>query len=406
MEILTALKKILRPSVAGNAIYQDAIFAETMDLLDRMVLTESLGIQAIIVDIARNLCIVHPSARQRSDPADGNENLSDDIEQLFELTRIIVLVIAGIIPGLSETPVSVQVEASEEASAIVRASLQALVDVSEVFPSIIKADLHASILHIFVSILATGSCQAVVVPQALPIFRRFLLSMVADELPDTRNHIHNAFKRMLTILKHAQRRETPASLPCEKNTLLACAVLVSAVQPLLDVDNTLVTRLLLELRDCLSTASTTKVAAGCLRTLLLQGIAARHAFLLAIDFLQDELDVEAFSESKNMVGQTLTLYTSKLAAAEKPAAVALLITLFLKRASRESSTTHVEIAARLLELAAAENTAFRAVVARMASDEKATMEKVLKSQARSRGGQHDSTADHEPTIQLKMTFGR
>jgi hypothetical protein len=406
MEILTALKKILRPSVAGNAIYQDAIFAETMDLLDRMVLTESLGIQAIIVDIARNLCIVHPSARQRSDSADGSESLSDDIEQLFELTRIIVLVIAGIIPGLSETPVSVQVEASEEASGIVRASLQALVDVSEVFPSIIKADLHASILHIFISILATGSCQSVVVPQALPIFRRFLLSMVSDELPDTRNHIHNALSRMLTILRHAQRRETPASLPCEKNTLLACAVLVSAVQPLLGTDNALVTKLLLELRDCLSTASTTKVAAGCLRTLLLQGIAARHAFSTAIDFLQEELDVEAFSESKNMVGQTLTLYTSKLAHEEKAAAVALLIPLFLKRASRESSTAYTEIAARLLELAAAENTAFRAVVARMASEEKATMEKVLKSQARSRAGQHDGTGDHEPTIQLKMNFGR
>jgi hypothetical protein len=138
----------------------------------------------------------------------------------------------------------------------------------------------------------------------------------------------------------------------------------------------------------------------------LQGIAARHAFSTAIDFLQEELDVEAFSESKNMVGQTLTLYTSKLAHEEKAAAVALLIPLFLKRASRESSTAYTEIAARLLELAAAENTAFRAVVARMASEEKATMEKVLKSQARSRAGQHDGTGDHEPTIQLKMNFGR
>jgi hypothetical protein len=211
---------------------------------------------------------------------------------------------------------------------------------------------------------------------------------------------------MLTILKHAKRRETPASLPCEKNTLLACAVLVSAVQPLLDSDNALVTNFLFELRDCLSTASTTKVAAGCLRTLLLQGIAARHAFLLAIDFVQDELDVEAFSESKNMVGQTLTLYASKLADKERAAAVALLISLFLKRASRESSTAHIEIAARLLELAAAENTTFRAVVARMTNEEKATMEKVLKSQARLRAGNHDGTTDHEPTIQLKMNFGR
>ena len=35
LEILLALKKILRPSVSGNAIYQEVIFNETMDLLDR-----------------------------------------------------------------------------------------------------------------------------------------------------------------------------------------------------------------------------------------------------------------------------------------------------------------------------------------------------------------------------------
>jgi hypothetical protein len=31
-----------------------------------------------------------------------DENLSDDIDQLFELTRIIILVIAGLVPNLTE----------------------------------------------------------------------------------------------------------------------------------------------------------------------------------------------------------------------------------------------------------------------------------------------------------------
>lgn len=64
LEILLALKKILRPSVSGNAIYQEVIFTETMDLLDRMVLTEGTDVKTVIVDIARNLCIGHPSSRQ------------------------------------------------------------------------------------------------------------------------------------------------------------------------------------------------------------------------------------------------------------------------------------------------------------------------------------------------------
>ncbi len=64
VEVLLALKKILHPSVSGQAIYQDVIFSETMDLLDRLVLTEGLDVQAVIVDIVRNLCVSHPSARE------------------------------------------------------------------------------------------------------------------------------------------------------------------------------------------------------------------------------------------------------------------------------------------------------------------------------------------------------
>lgn len=64
LEILQALKKILRPAVSGYAIYQEVVFSETMDLLDRLVLTEGLGVQSVIVRIVRNLCLGHPSARK------------------------------------------------------------------------------------------------------------------------------------------------------------------------------------------------------------------------------------------------------------------------------------------------------------------------------------------------------
>jgi hypothetical protein len=33
----------------------------------------------------------------------GEENLSEDIDQLFELTKIIVLVLSGLVPGLEES---------------------------------------------------------------------------------------------------------------------------------------------------------------------------------------------------------------------------------------------------------------------------------------------------------------
>ncbi|KAK9581220.1 hypothetical protein V6Z92_008308 [Aspergillus fumigatus] len=99
LDILQALKRILRPVISGNAIYQDAIFSETMDTFDRLALTEGTPIQTVIVEIARNLSLDHPSAKAGDARSD---HLSDDIEQLFELTRSIILVLAGLLPNLGE----------------------------------------------------------------------------------------------------------------------------------------------------------------------------------------------------------------------------------------------------------------------------------------------------------------
>jgi len=98
LEILLALKKILHPSVCGHAIYQEAIFSETMDLFDRLVLTEGLAVQSATTDIAKSLCVEHPTARSKSG-AQG-ENLTEDIDQLFELTRLMVLVLARLLPNV------------------------------------------------------------------------------------------------------------------------------------------------------------------------------------------------------------------------------------------------------------------------------------------------------------------
>lgn len=64
ISVLQAVRKILRPSVSGQVIYRDDVFSETMDMLGRLVLTEPLNIQHVVVEIARNLCLEHPSARK------------------------------------------------------------------------------------------------------------------------------------------------------------------------------------------------------------------------------------------------------------------------------------------------------------------------------------------------------
>ncbi|KAJ9642042.1 hypothetical protein H2199_005257 [Coniosporium tulheliwenetii] len=401
LEILQALKKILRPSVSGHAIYQEVVFSETMDMLDRLVLTEGLNIQAVIVEIARNLCLGHPSARTDIGTAVAEEKLSEDIDQLFELTRIIVLVLAGLVPNLTENKSQARHPLADEATALLTTSLTALVDAAAVFPAIIKTDLHACILHIFASILSNPAAQAAVVPQSLPTLRRFVSSIATQptspKQSETTTQLRGALARFLSILKTAQRREIEAAVACEKNTILAATILISSAATVFDPSDPLLRRAVAELADCLENGLTSKVAAGCCRSLLLlppgRGAAesAIAALLLprVIGFLMQqppEGEGEGLAESRTILSTALVSFVASLETKKISTAMALVLPTLLARAAKEGEEVYAETAARLLQLAGVEQAAFREVVGRLEAAQRGFMEEVLKSGAKA-GGQ-------------------
>ncbi|KAF1961073.1 HEAT repeat protein-like protein [Byssothecium circinans] len=410
LEILHALKKILRPSVSGNAIYQEVVFSETMDMLDRLVLTEGLQVQTVIVEIARNLCLGHPSAKRASSA--GDENLSDDIEQLFELTRIMVLVLTGLVPSLDDGKSGVRHELNEEAAALLTTSLSALVDAAQVFPSIIKTDLHACILHIFATILGTGACQATVVPQSLPIFKRFVTSILSqpEPPPETSTQLRATLTRFLQILKQSQQRAFDAALACEKNTILATTLLLSSASSAFAANDPLVKRFVEELFDCLGNRMTSKVAAGCFRSLLLfpkkSALETNIATLILpqiLFFLTNPTDLEGLDESRSILAQTLVAFITTLATPQQRQVAAKIIVPALLQRVRKEPSASAETAARLLEIAQKDQEAFRSVVAGLEAEEKGFMEGVLKSgQGQVRKVEREESG--EPSIALKMNF--
>ncbi|PSN70656.1 ARM repeat-containing protein [Corynespora cassiicola Philippines] len=412
LEILQALKKILRPSVSGHAIYQEVVFSETMDMLDRLVLTEGLNVQTVIVEIARNLCLGHPSARRDQGAASEDENLSEDIDQLFELTKIMVLVLTGLVPNLDDNKSSVRHELNEEAVALLTTALSALVDAAQVFPSIIKTDLHACILHIFATILGTGSCQATVVPQSLPIFKRFITSITSGPAPnsDTSNQLRATLTRFLTILKQAQQRSFDAALACEKNTILATTILLSSSAPAFSPHDALLERFVTDLADCLQNRMTSKVAAGCVRSLLLLpkrgAVETTLASLLlphALSFLANPSELEGLDESRSTLAHALAAFIPTLPSPEQRGiATKIIIPALLERARKEASA-RAETAARLMEVASSEPHGFRSVVEGLEPQRKAFMEEVIRSVQGRR--EEVKVENGGPRIALKMDFG-
>jgi hypothetical protein len=89
--------------------------------------------------------------------------------------------------------------------------------------------------------------------------------------------------------------------------------------------------------------------------------------------------------------------------------MSLVLPTLLSRASGEENPGGVypETSARLLELAGADQAAFRGVVAGMTESQRAFMEGVIKAgRARGAGQQKNANGeDKEPTIALRMNFG-
>lgn len=131
-------------------------------------------------------------------------------------------------------------------------------------------------------------------------------------------------------------------------------------------------------------------------------------------------------QARSLIAQTLVQFTAVVARGSSQdggqgasIAMALVVPTLLSRAATEGAKddAYRETSARLLELASADQTAFRAVVGAMSEGQRAFMEEVIKS-GRSGGmgggggahvgaGGRRSEEDEEqaPTIALKMNFG-
>lgn len=370
--------------------------------------------------------------------SDDEGPLSEDIEQLFELTRIIVLVISRHVPALSATSNAgelssqqtlqydtanrcgaAQAQVSPESGPLITQCLTALVDCAEVFPSVIKSDLHACILNTYSGILASPACQESIVPAALPIFRRFMGALARNGASyETRDQLRSMLARVLSIIKHAHLRESAAAVPAERNSLLAGSIILSSCSRAFSPSDPLVGRFVTELADCLDNAMTTKVAAGLCRSLLLlptlsanPSVTDTHIstdlFDRLLAFVTVDAQVEGTVEARSVVANSLVAFCAALAKPHRTAALFVVLPALLQRAEKEEGTW-AETGPLFLELAKRDPDGFRATVASLKPQDRSLLEGILKksgAMGSSSGRRTERDAGPaEPSIALKMDF--
>jgi hypothetical protein len=155
---------------------------------------------------------------------------------------------------------------------------------------------------------------------------------------------------------------------------------------------------------------TSKVAAGCCRSLLLlpkktpvETAIAAQLLPQILTFLATPSDVEGLDEARATLAQTLVAFISTLSTpAQRLVACKLVIPALLARVRKEPKAS-VETAGRLVELAGAEQAGFKEVVGGLGDGEREFLQAVLKSGQGRREVVREESG--EPSIALKMNFG-
>jgi hypothetical protein len=129
-------------------------------------------------------------------------------------------------------------------------------------------------------------------------------------------------------------------------------------------------------------------------------------------------ETEDPENARGLIGHALTAFTIGLPEKQRPVAMSLVIPSLLSRANSEIEnsqgdeeaqiriTVYHETSIRMLELAGADQGAFKSIVGGMSEDQKRFLEEIIKSGRQRVQQKAGSDESKEPTIALTMNFGK
>lgn len=431
LKVLRAFQRILHPSVSGSAIYKDVVFAETVDVLDRMVLTGNVHEQQAVVQIAASLCLNHPSGvKQESE--DSEEHISEGTEQLFELFRVVMLSLTNLFPFLadSEQTISKYVTEDEAHLSLIRTCLDSLVSMIQVFPNIIKIDLYSCLLYVFGRLLEDGRSQNNIVPYSLGVQKKLLNMMVQTAAMSkeassvVEQAVITSICHIISLLKTADLSET--GLVKRKNCLLSTVVVLNTSSDIITSKIGFLHDLSTLLIENMNIPEISVVTAECTRTLLASSVNNNVGRVLAEDVIPSLVSMATNSGNNQeegekkpkqtmqskLVNDILVGFAKSLKSTDKVVSgfslvLPTLIQFIGDRGSEMPPEERLEYSKeRLIELASFDGASFKKVVQGGLSDwQSALLERVLRGDGDETGDdENNNETDSSTHIQLK-SFG-
>lgn len=425
-QILTALKRILHPSVCGNAIYKDMVFVETIDVLDRIVLTGTVSEQQVVVEIAYRLCINHPGNIFNNVSVQSEDGLSENVDQLFELVRVVMLVLTSVFPFLGDSTrqVSPLLNTDLKRIQLVRSSLDFLVSMVEVFPHIIRVDLYSCLLYVFGKILEKSQSLALSKLSLIPL-KKLLANMMKtwDDIGETQESIETAIATATSHFVNSLR--TVEDIIAKEVSLLAIVILFNTSSKVMKAESSYIDDLSGLLLESLSNTKFQNIAVECIRTLFISSFHTDVGKALVVKTIPQLVslatdDGYGFTENKEhaqtkinlipkLVIDILVSFTRTLQGPQLDSLFAITVPLLLWFSDQDNSEIPVEqrklfVNQKLLELVAHNSESFKGLLQNGLSEWQREMVEYIMLAGRSQAIPDESLkteADPETHIQLK-----
>lgn len=409
IEVLTALQSILKPAVCGKIVYTEPIFTEIVDLFGRLLLTEGIATQIVIVDIAASLALSHPNGPAALESGDSpeSERLQEYVDQLFDLARLTILPLT-IVFSWDRTENGKEVSRVDVSlPKLARSCLTHFVTLSERFPPVIKLDFYNSLFHVFGNVFCSANTQETVVPAVLPPFKDFIQNVANSLQNNLLDDVGMIFGPARHVLRKLITIETTSSLHLNNN-ILASTILVQNLGYLLSPKDKLVPLFSAFILSHLSNQDVQKSATWSLKTLLatkqIQLSTTRRQLTMA---LADAV----LNKSQGTSGSSLSLlFDFCQNQSDTLSSLSFLVPLLLHydNTTQDPITTRRFVSSKLLHFIQLDAAGFKKFVDGMSQsetgvDKKTALESIVRQGMET--GKKEQSGSEVPAISLRMAFG-
>nr|BAA21452.1 HYPOTHETICAL 229.9KD PROTEIN IN NUC1-PRP21 INTERGENIC REGION [Schizosaccharomyces pombe] len=253
--IMRIMTEVLTEELCTKVLYDHNVFPEVVDLLVRLILTEDWETKASIVIFVKKLALANPAHNDlkfcETDSVTSMEpTVSESVEMLFQLVKILTLALTVRVPGLRSDPA--ESATNKKASEFVILCFNAFLDVSNIFPAIVRVDLFATAMHVYEVIMDDQQLLKNSKQELLAALRKLLSTMVEQNDHTCTTLIYTLFEHLLNIYKETINDSDKK----EKNetAFMSMVLVLTLAAPILDSEQLVVHDFLEELFSSLKSS--------------------------------------------------------------------------------------------------------------------------------------------------------